>query len=41
MARWLNVLALALLIVQLSSASCFAEEQKTSATALTDTWSFE
>jgi LTXXQ motif family protein len=34
MAPWLNVLALALLIVQLSSASCFAEEQKTSATSL-------
>jgi hypothetical protein len=34
MARWLNVLALVLLIAQLSSASCFAEEQKTSAESL-------
>ena len=30
MARWLNVLALVLLIAQLSSASSFAEEQKDS-----------
>jgi len=30
MARWLNVLALVVLIVQLSSAPCLAEEQKTS-----------
>jgi hypothetical protein len=34
MARWLNVLALVLLIAQLSSASSFAEEQKTSAESL-------
>jgi len=34
MARWLNVLALVLLIAQLSSASSFAEEQKTPAESL-------
>ena len=34
MARWLNVLALVLFIAQLGSASCFAEEQKTSAESL-------
>jgi hypothetical protein len=34
MARWLNVLALVLLIAQLSSASCFAEDQKASAESL-------
>jgi hypothetical protein len=34
MARWLNILALVLLIAQLSSASCFAEEQKSSAESL-------
>jgi hypothetical protein len=34
MSRWLNVLALALLIAQLSSASSFAEEQKTPAESL-------
>jgi LTXXQ motif family protein len=34
MARWLNVLALVLLIVPLSSALCFAEEQKTSPESL-------
>ena len=34
MARWLNVLALVLLIAQLSSASPFAEEQKTPAKSL-------
>src|SRR5215468_9314311 len=34
MVRWLNVLALILLIAQLNSASSFAEEQKTSAESL-------
>ena len=34
MARWLNVLALVLLIAQLNSVSSFAEEQKTSAEAI-------
>ncbi len=34
MARWLNVLALMLLATQLSSASCFGEEQKTPAESL-------
>ena len=34
MARWLHVLALVLFLGQLSSASCFAEEQKTSAESL-------
>ena len=34
MARWLNVLALLLLIAQLSSASCFAEEETTLAEPL-------
>jgi hypothetical protein len=34
MARWLSALALVLLIAQLSSASSFAEEQKTPAEAL-------
>ena len=34
MPRWLNVLPLILLVVQVSSASSFAEEQKTSAEAI-------
>ena len=34
MPRWLNVLPLILLVVQVSSASTFAEEQKTSAEAI-------
>ena len=34
MARWLNGMAVVLLIAQLSSASCFAEEQKASAESL-------